>query len=75
MSKHLMVVFISYKNVQYVAIAAMMKRYKPAPCIFQPPLVPFVVGPGYILSKSKSKFAVLRKDGQLNTPPKARAPC
>ena len=30
--------------------------------LFQPPLVPFVVGPGYILSKSKSKFAVTLKD-------------
>ena len=30
--------------------------------MFQPPLVPFVTGPGYILSKSKSKFAVTLKD-------------
>ncbi|KAK3592444.1 hypothetical protein CHS0354_004875 [Potamilus streckersoni] len=28
----------------------------------QSPLVPFVVGPGYILSRSKSKFAVTLKD-------------
>lgn len=29
---------------------------------FQAPLVPFVTGPGYILSKSKSKFAVTIKE-------------
>ena len=30
--------------------------------MLQPPLVPFVTGPGNILSKSKSKFAVTLKD-------------
>ncbi|XP_052236733.1 myosin-3-like isoform X2 [Dreissena polymorpha] len=48
-----------------------MKKSKPPPWQskidkniqnFQPPLVPFVVGPGYILSKSKSKFAVTLRD-------------
>lgn len=29
---------------------------------FQAPFVPFVTGPGYILSKSKSKFAVTIKE-------------
>jgi len=31
-------------------------------------LVPFVVGPGYILSKSKSKFAVTLKDEFFDPP-------
>lgn len=41
-----------------------IKKNKPPPwqAKIDPPLVPFVVGPGYILSKSKSKFAVTLKD-------------
>lgn len=35
---------------------------------FQQPLVPFVVGPGYILSRSKSKFAVTLKDEFFDFP-------
>ncbi|KAL4217347.1 hypothetical protein ACF0H5_023798 [Mactra antiquata] len=34
----------------------------------EPPMVPFVVGPGYILSKSKSKFAVTLKDEFFEPP-------
>ncbi|XP_025076669.1 centrosomal protein of 164 kDa-like isoform X3 [Pomacea canaliculata] len=41
-----------------------IKRSKPPPWQknMEQPLVPFVVGPGYILSRSKSKFAVTLKD-------------
>ncbi|XP_025076661.1 centrosomal protein of 164 kDa-like isoform X2 [Pomacea canaliculata] len=40
-----------------------IKRSKPPPWQKNmEPLVPFVVGPGYILSRSKSKFAVTLKD-------------
>ncbi|KAL5008256.1 hypothetical protein ScPMuIL_013837 [Solemya velum] len=40
------------------------KKVKPPPWQrnLDPPLVPFVVGPGYILSKSKTKYAVTLKD-------------
>ncbi|XP_046555464.1 LOW QUALITY PROTEIN: myosin-6-like [Haliotis rubra] len=46
------------------------KRSKPPPWQknMEAPLVPFVVGPGYILSRSKSKFAVTLKD-EFFTPP------
>ena len=41
-----------------------IKKNRPPPwqAKIDPPLVPFVTGPGYILSKSKSKFAVTLKD-------------
>ncbi|XP_071100709.1 flagellum-associated coiled-coil domain-containing protein 1-like isoform X2 [Haliotis cracherodii] len=47
-----------------------IKRSKPPPWQknMEAPLVPFVVGPGYILSRSKSKFAVTLKD-EFFTPP------
>ncbi|XP_052814534.1 flagellum-associated coiled-coil domain-containing protein 1-like isoform X2 [Mya arenaria] len=47
-----------------------VKKAKPPPwqAKIDPPLVPFVVGPGYILSKSKTKYAVTLKD-ELFDPP------
>ncbi|XP_053385935.1 flagellum-associated coiled-coil domain-containing protein 1-like isoform X7 [Mercenaria mercenaria] len=41
-----------------------VKKNRPPPwqSKIDPPLVPFVVGPGYILSKSKAKYSVTLKD-------------
>ncbi|XP_070187238.1 flagellum-associated coiled-coil domain-containing protein 1-like isoform X2 [Littorina saxatilis] len=49
------------------------KRSKPPPWQkhMEQPLVPFVVGPGYILSRSKTKYAVTLKDEFFETTPEA----
>ncbi|XP_060575551.1 RB1-inducible coiled-coil protein 1-like [Ruditapes philippinarum] len=43
-------------------IPAKKNRPPPWQSKIDPPLVPFVVGPGYILSKSKAKYSVTLKD-------------
>ncbi|XP_071150658.1 flagellum-associated coiled-coil domain-containing protein 1-like isoform X2 [Mytilus edulis] len=52
-----------------------LKRARPPPWQknLDPPMVPFVCGPGYILSRSKSKFAMTIKDEFFEPPEEENA--